>query len=251
MKTKKRWIYLGIDQTGAIDQKGRPKPLPACLIKNNQIHLFYLESFSQKALETYIDRKKFHRLLICADCVLGLPKSLSINWRQALTHIENFEGYGRNPASRYFKFLAKGKEPRRAIEIACGANSVFKEKPFQKNIQTGTYRFWKDISKNKSDFYAPTLENQFHPQQLKVFEGYPSLSWKLLFSVKKRRPQDLRKLLKKRFPAIKFQMQHLRMVEKDPNLADALLLALTMRKFRREALLIKPHVEGSILGFKM
>lgn len=254
MKKAESWIYLGIDQTGAIyqngRQKGQPKPLPSCLIEKDQIHFFYLKSLSQKDIESHIDRKKFKRLLICADCVLGLPESMSLSWRQALSQIQNFDAFGRIPASQFFKSLGKGKVPRRAIEIECKANSVFQEKPFQKNIQTGTFRLWKEMSKNESDFYVPALEVQKDPERLRIYEGYPSLSWKLLLSAKKRQPEALRVLLQRKGIKVKFQSEHSRLVKKDPNLADALLLALTIQKYRTDALSLKPHIEGSILGLK-
>lgn len=241
-------LYLGIDQTGAINQKGVPKPLPACLIRDKQIEFIYLDSFNQPEIKKRTGLNHLGRLLICVDCVFGLPQEMNLSWREALIKIGNFEGYGRIPAQNYFRHLAQNRFYRRKIEILCNANSVFKEKPFQKNIQTGTYRIWKDLSLKPDDFYVPALEKRNHTNQLPLFEGYPSYSWKIMLGSKKREPQQLSSLVKNNSLTLEWTSEHQKQVIKDPNLADAFLLALTMKTFKKEALKQSPSQEGWILG---
>lgn len=244
----KNSIYLGIDQTGAVDKNGFPKPLPACLIENRSVHFFYLKSLSQNEIKKQLDKKDLRNLLICADCVFGLPVNLKFSWSQALQALENFAGYGRKPAQDYFRHLGQGEILRRKIETACSANSVFQEIPFQKNIQTGTFRIWKELSLNPQDFYIPALEKARFKDQIPLFEGYPSYSWKLIFSSKQRCPEDLSALIKLNIPDLDWTATHQNLVNKDKNLADAFLLALTMMKFETEALKQCPDPEGWILG---
>ena len=180
-------LHVGIDQTGAIDRSGTPHPLPACLINGQEVTFFYLDSFSKKDLLKNI--KSINNLVICVDCVLGLPQELALPWRKTLELIQAHQGYGRIPAKNFFLSLSDGRIIRRQIEIACNANSVFKEKPFQKNIQTGTYRIWKDIAKAPADFAVPFLMEVPKKNQIPIYEGYPTLSWKLLFNLKFRQPE--------------------------------------------------------------
>lgn len=248
-KTQPEIFFLGIDQTGAVDLKGRPKPLPAAVIRCQTVEFFYLQSLSRLHIEEKLGNFN-SQIMICADCVLGLPESVGTSWRQALKGLKDFTTYGRAPAQKYFFELGKGEIHKRKIEIACKANSVFQEKPFQKNIQTGTYRLWKEISLNENDFWIPSLEEKKSDLQIPLFEGYPSYSWKLILQAATRSPKDLTSLLKKSKIQIKWTKAHQAQAEKDPNLADAFLLALTMQKFEGVAFDRKPTNEGHILGFK-
>lgn len=244
----KNIIYLGIDQTGAKDSKGKPKPLPACLLQAQSLSFVYLDSLTTTELSKHVESSKLDKLLTCVDCVLGLPTDLKISWRQALSQLAYFEGYGRKPAQDYFRSISNNLIYRRRIELACKANSVFQEKPYQKNIQTGTFRIWKDLSSNPKDFYVPALEEKYFLYQLPLFEGYPSYSWKLLLGSKHRRPEALPELIKAHQIKVNWTKAHQDSVMKDPNLADAFLLALTMRHFKEDALKQRPHPEGWILG---
>jgi hypothetical protein len=248
----KDWIFLGIDQTGAVQKNGKAKPLPACLLYKEQVHLFYLESLSRKGLIETVRKttgqKSLSKLLTCIDCVLGLPKSLDLDWRESLERVTKVEGLGRKPASIFFHQLGQGQILKRQVEIICKAQSVFQEKPFQKNIQTGTFRIWKELQLASKDFYVPALEDKKFSTQLPIFEGYPSYSWKVLFGSNKRDGKRMSEFVKNKKVAIKWNRKHQAMVEKDPNLADAFVLALTIKKFKQEALNQVPTTEGSILG---
>lgn len=245
----RNWIYVGIDQTGAVDRNGKPRPLPACFIRKSTVSFFYLKHLSKAELIKQINPSQNEEIIVCVDCVIGLPKPLRISWRKALRRIGSYQGYGLKVAQKYFRELVHGQVLRREIEIACNANSVFKEKPFQKNIQTGSFRIWKDISLDENNFYAPAVETLANLNQIKIYEGYPSLSWRLLFGATNRQPLTAYKYMKHEFPQILFNNTHQSAVDRDPNLADALLLALTMKKYLKTALSLKPCDEGWILGF--
>lgn len=242
-------IFLGVDQTGAVDSKGKPRPLPACSIVGTEISFFYLPEFSKKQIFDHLKPTKNQNVEICLDCVIGLPKELNMSWRQALRQISADSGYGRAAAKTYFDLLGRGQIYRRKVEIECGANSVFKEKPFQKNIQTGTFRFWKDISVSEHDFHAPFLKERPKNRSLPIYEGYPSLSWKLIFGTKNRTPDLLPSLLKEHFPELSVSSPHKALLKKDVNLADAFVLAMTLKLLYSTHFLNCGNLhEGWILG---
>lgn len=246
---------FGIDQTGATDKKGNPRPLPACWIRKNEITFLYLPSLAKKTIldainantgresgekgalnngsdeaqKTFELSKRKVPILVCLDCVIGLPASLGIEWRTAVEMTASQIGFGRRPAQEFFSGLSshQGQFPRRSCELRLKANSVFQIYPFQKNIQTGTYRIWKDIAQNSRDFYAPVVESS-PSSSIPIFEGYPSHSWKKIFGKNIRDPKSLTELMRVRFPALDWDESHQIKVDKDPNLADALVLALTL-----------------------
>ena len=247
----KNFLYIGIDQTGAVNRLGKPKPLPVCTILNNQVNFLYLETFSKKCLIETLGIKSKQKMAICLDCVLGLPQELNLPWQKALELIRTSEGFGRKSASQFFKKLGGGQIFARQVEIKSQANSVFKEFPFQKNIQTGTYRFWKEIAESQNDFAVPFLRDSITADKISLYEGYPSLSWKLLFHLKYRNPKKLPALIKDFFPELVISPPALKMLKKDENLADAFVLALSLKNFKRTSFL-KPGYEneGWILGQK-
>lgn len=249
-KTKNRtdFIFVGIDQTGAVDRLRRPRPLPACVIADQYVSFHYLASFSSQELVRITDNWPRQLTLTCVDCVFGLPRDLPMNWREALVHIKKSPSYGRESAQNFFRKIGKGHMLKRKIEIAIGANSVFQEKPFQKNIQTGSYRIWKDISQESESFFLPALEKKKYKNSLTLVEGYPSYSWKLIFDVSRREPSKLATLIKKKKINVRWSVQHQKAVLRDPNLADAFLLALTAQKFYPTIKDLKPNQEGWILG---
>lgn len=235
-------VVLGIDQTGAVSANGVPKPLPACLIENDQISLLYLKKFDQE-IASYKPKA------ICIDCVLGIPQNLPLTWRQAIAKTKIYEGYGRKVSEKYFSDLGSGLIHKRQIEQKINANSMFQTHPFQKNIQTGTFRFWKEMAIDPDWFYVPSLTfEKTSSEKIPVVEGYPSLSWKQIFHVNTRKPLDVLNLLKKYYPTFKISATEKTLISKDPNLADALVLALGLREKISELKKIKKSKEGWILG---
>jgi len=248
-------VYLGVDQTGAIDRVGKPKPLPACALQGSKADFFYLDRFHPDEIRgRYPDAEC--QLII--DCVLGLPDELGcpLKWREVISQTLEWQGFGRKVAADFFHSLREERVatqiPRRAIEIHLGANSVFQEHPFQKNIQTGTFRFWKEIASAGSGFRAPWVEGfGTKAQRLKylpIFEGYPTLVWKKLLKSSSRNPENLGLLLKAAKFQVRWTPKHQALVQKDPNLADAFVLALAGSLWLSKEAQRKTNPEGWILG---
>lgn len=236
--------FIGIDQTGAVNSFGKPKPLPSCLIEDNKLSFFYLKQFSSELVN-------FKPEVVCIDCVLGLPNSVNISLRQAMALTQNIAGFGRSPAQHFFENLANGETHHRQLELQIGANSVFTVHPFQKNIQTGTFRFWKEMSVNPDWFYLPALSGEKNNRQNKiaVVEGYPSYYWKSLLKQPHRKPDLIIQILKKNYPMFKMNAEAKTQLYKDANLADALVLALAAQKYKNE-INRRSSTEGWILGIK-
>ncbi|MBY0315474.1 MAG: hypothetical protein K2Q26_08140 [Bdellovibrionales bacterium] len=236
--------FLGIDQTGAVNSKGKPKPLPACLISGDVVSVFYINSFSKELIKSYKPD------LICLDCVLGLPLSTSVGLREALTRADRVEKFGRSEAQRFFAELAQGRKHTRGVEVALGANSVFTVYPFQKNIQTGTFRFWKEMAADPHWFYFPALprEKKYAGRRIPIVEGYPSYYWNVLFKEKNRNPLKILDRLRLFYPQLRISRKDKEILLKDVNLADAILLALAAYEFRHETHRTS-HTEGWILGY--
>jgi hypothetical protein len=57
------------------------------------------------------------------------------------------------------------------------ANSIFKLKPFQRNIGCGTFRIWKDLAIDQSWYSLWPLED-YTKSTSTIAEGYPSFVWK-------------------------------------------------------------------------
>lgn len=194
------FCVVGVDQTGAVDSKGVPKPLPFAgfsgfltenrgEVKNLKFHYGYLKKASHAELSQVLGLSylgaDFRWLGL--DCVLGLPKCV---YRRQFSFEEwlcaqNFipYGFGRAEAERFFlstfpDFYELPELPRREQEIALRANSVFKLRPFQKNIQTGTFRFWKEI---QADLASGQFSLRGHEKShTLVTEVYPSACYRTL-----------------------------------------------------------------------
>lgn len=251
-------IFLGIDQTGAISSNGKPKPLPACAYIDNELIFFYLSNFSRFEIEKNLGPLRPSKTKIILDCVLGLPSDIPLPLRHAITSTKRTRGFGRNVAMEFYRTIEQQssvKKPRRMVEVLARANSIFQEKPFQRNIQTGTFRFWKELSQEPSWYRFPQLGEGYDGKRIPIFEGYPSFSWNALFQVKQRNPKNFLPLLKKRFPNCKMRKKFMVLTQKDPNLLDAAVLALHASGLAKSFFSIPkdsslyPAQEGWILGF--
>jgi hypothetical protein len=233
--------FLGIDQTGAVNARGSPHPLPACLLNGDKFDFFELKSFSPEVQN--LINKKFSIVL---DCVLGLPKGLSLSWRQALHLLEHELKYGREAAEFFFDRIGGGKVHYREVEILAKSNSLFRSRPYQKNIQTGTYRFWVEMAKSQNWFRAPWLTGEAERPGVPLYEGYPTLLWRRLFGAPSRDRFQLKEWTEKRY-RLKWKPGQRQWIEKDPNFADALVLALAGRELLDRTVPIA-NSEGWILG---
>jgi hypothetical protein len=69
---------IGIDQTGAVDARGRPKKLPVAVILDNTIEFTYIDSLSSTSISALTGGHSSRKAEIALDCVLGLPRPLKI-----------------------------------------------------------------------------------------------------------------------------------------------------------------------------
>jgi hypothetical protein len=245
-------IFIGIDQTGAVDRQGRPVALPACVLRDGRFSLCSLKTLSFLDLKEHCTERELQTAVIAVDCVFGVPKSIGKTLKSSIQSTQALSGYGREVAQKFFRSLGDGKTPKREVEVLCNANSIFKERPFQKNIQTGTYRIWKELGSAPSLWYSiPTVAGMRNEQAVTLLEGYPTLSWRLLFGAKTRQPECLAQLIRDFDPELSFAEGDQRKASENPNFADALVLSLAAREHSSGSLKRAPSREGWILGAEL
>lgn len=239
-------VFVGIDQTGAANKSGKPKPLPAAIVtpvgRQLLLSVSSLKGLTKDSIDSFIEKENLEltrsgELAIVVDCVLGLPEevfpkgeTLFDLFRQANSYKFDGRGHGREVAFEFFKQFLEGREddslPKRQCEQLAKANSVFLLRPFQKNIGCGTFRIWKELgSKNKWFHLWPTERLSLVFPTL--FEGYPSLIWKTVLGLKSRKPKELIEAAEKKLGIeIAVSESTRSLIEKNPNYADAAVLAL-------------------------
>lgn len=264
-------VFLGIDQTGASKNGGAEAlPLPCC------VGIFrekYLQVFTEanprrrlslarlhpeeivKMLSLLEIGNKTQNWFLLVDCVFGLPnallppKRMPYLWEcfdKAAEFSYRGKEFGREVAEVFFDSLFPQKSaeyPRRLCEILSGSNSVFQKRPFQKNIQTGTFRIWKDLGQTKKR-WAKIWPHDLETKNLEgpwIFEGYPSLIWKTLLGSRTRDLKKLRNLVQKTGVSIKVDTW--KWIESDPNQADAFVLMLGGYLLEKRRKLWMPHRE--------
>lgn len=178
--------------------------------------------------------------LVGVDCVLGLPEIvhaslLKKGWfcgadikshlhecfRLAFEHSQCLSEQrkpfmGRQVAQTFFDDMKNAADidgktddddrafPRRLCEQRLGAQSLFRTKPYQRNIQTGSFRFWVELGRmirNGERFHVgPFISEKASEQSLSpgihLLEVYPSLYWRSDWSLRKRDPLKLLNLLR-------------------------------------------------------
>lgn len=226
--------FIGIDQTGA--QKGSGvKALPCAVLTQTsgqwRILSTALEKLDQNSLEKlWKDHCENSKVWIALDSVLGLPTS---SWPERTRLWDLFssaaqtKGYGQRVAEAFFsQFAGSADIPKRVVEIKAGANSVFRSRPFQKNIQTGTFRSWKELGFDQKWLNLwPHDFLQVNPKQPSLAEVYPTHSWRKLFGFKSRSPEQIPSLLKSL--EIHCDTASQNHFTKDADAADACIAALT------------------------
>lgn len=252
--SKKFNLFIGIDQTGATNKNGKPKSLPVCLIYKNIIYPnlwlsdLKFESLSQliqKTLNIKVDNLNSLRPLILIDSVFTLPSELKITHHQLMTRSNTYKynnkSFGAVTAFNFFNsFLTHGLTalPQRKIELKLKANSVFKLKPFQRNIGCGSYRVLKELSADRNWFKLWPVDKKQNAWAT-IAEGYPSFYWKTLFNLKNR-PQ--KKSFKFKNTIFNF---------KTTDHMDAFVLAIAAQKYNKLVWLIPNAIsqkEGWVLG---
>ena len=271
MKKIEEFIFIGIDQTGSVDQKGRPRPLPIATLYFDEVWKLAMARLSTLTLNSLISqhkqlgiRLKEKSSLIIVDCVLGLPKSYQkgqakknlVEW---MLKAKSHSGFGLKAGQLFFDNLKiPGSEKLRVSEKVLNANSVFSPYPSQKNIQTGTFRIWKDIAddvKSERIHIWPYDALANSKGEASLIEGYPSLAYQELIGKNsnqrvKANSKEVKALLTKK--NIRTTDQGLQISNEDER--DAILLAVyAFHLFKNQPHRLKfdsTPVEGAILGFR-
>ncbi len=245
-------IFIGIDQTGAVQKNGLPKPLNVCIIDQRKKLIvkngLYISSLTQVNIKNLLitELKNYNNepVLICVDTVFGLPVELNIKVQKILKTSENYsfkeKKYGALTAHHFFNSFLKVTKtkvlPQRRVDQIVNSNSVFNLAPYQKNIGCGSYRIIKDLASEKKWFNLWPFESK--NCQFYIAEGYPTFFWKNLLNLKSRNLEELKNF----FPKLTF---------KNLDQADSFLLAFGASKC--EKYLFKTPTkaakkEGWILG---
>jgi len=237
---------LGLDQTGAVNARNEPKALSAALLCRNRGNWelrtgLRLPSLRRQCVEALVEFEG--EVLILVDSVLGLPGSLNVSFSSLLQRAKHFEHggkpFGRRTASRFFASfldealairLLSGSLPRtqlpsRLAETLAGANTVFLEHPFQRNIGCGTFRVLKELASEPRWFDVWPWDTKRQHRFL-VAEGYPSLFWKQCLGARTRNLPTLQRFLEQNYPKAA--------LPRTADEADAVLLALGGRRCLEE-----------------
>lgn len=237
-------FFIGLDQTGAVNPKGHPKPLPLAFLDGRSGLLrtralngrpLTLPTFSRDALEAVLVENAVedaHEIVrspktgLFVDAVFGLPMGLKApSPRELFVSASQHEGYGLKAAAGFFKTLAPQIDyPVRRCESLAKANSVFRTHPYQKNIQCGTYRIWRDLGLHGSDWVHLRYFEKKKPTRPILYEAYPSLMWKQLLQLQTRDRTKLEASLKK-FD-VEIPKDDLQLMIENADHADAAMLAL-------------------------
>jgi len=270
-------FIIGIDQVGAVDSKGDPKPLPISILYldqnsswklitkdhlNNPLELKSLnyENLFDLCIELFSIDISFCNIFISVDAVLGLPHKINRDNDNSSNFIRKYikqsirqPKWGLTAGKIFFNKILKESGYRensnllRESEVSLKANSVFKTTPFQRNIQTGTFRIWKDLASFPLSkiFIFPYDRVDPKKPHIIISEGYPTLAWKVLNNTN-RTKQDY-SLLKKCLPEIK----NINLIKDSlPDQKDAVMLSLFVWKLLKdEKIYLKgKNTEGAILG---
>jgi hypothetical protein len=247
--------FVGIDQTGAV-VGGVPKPLPAArLAPDGSLAIGKLAHADRASIVELAGTEA--DLAIVVDAVIGLPARC---WRgngaddvwALLGRTHRVPGYGRAAAESFFHpFIPSSRSradaaaalPRRACEIAADANSVLTTRPYQKNVQTGTFRIWKDLTRDAARWVSlwPFEARRARPW---LFEGYPSYVWTRVFGFARRSPARIRELAQRAATMgvrVNASRATLAAVAADADLADAVALAIGAACLQTSGRLVAPY----------
>lgn len=198
-------MVLGVDQTGAKDRFGGVKPLPTSLVYKKGkawklVSPLMLKSLNKESVQDLLTDLgivvEWDSVLVVADCVLGLPNKIIKNQnpltfiRSLMVKANKFEGVGLKAAEKFFnKTLPDALELEvvdllREQEKILGCLSVFKNKPFQRNVQTGTYRIWSDLGKDKAYLHFNIWPYEKSSHNAYLCEGYPAQAKKVIETFK-------------------------------------------------------------------
>ena len=170
---------------------------------------------------------------------VGIPVGSSRTWISADCVLWSLIGQGEHgmwatfaaaaqhggPAREFFRAHQEGREWR-AVDLLAGAQSVFREFPYQRNIQSGTFRIWSELGGKPWLNLWPFCQTP-NPEYAWFAEAYPTYFWKQHFKTKKRDPSLLQTFLAEITPdEIKVSEETKHQILQ-PDYADAAILCLS------------------------
>lgn len=205
--------------------------------------------------------------LFLVDCVFGLPEPSwpfsNCSGSEALWRLfESAKGekaFGRLAAETFFSGFPNSQLfPPRRVERLAGANSIFKARPYQKNIQTGSFRIWKELgARPNSLVILPFDLNQVADKNRAcILEVYPSFLWKKFLNTRKRKPELLLEAIENKLfgQNIRLSQNTRQQLQASVDFCDASIAALSAYRLQRESKLLSfpsesfVKKEGWILG---
>ena len=256
--------FLGVDQTGAAVRGGAAaRPLPCALLRRAgarwrlTVRDRWLPALDAASVDAITGGVAPVALMV--DCVFGLPRSIARPlglpgrgaqplWRlfERAAAGEALPRYGRAAGEAFFAALAASAGgvtvplPRRDCEVCSNATSVFQTRPYQRNVQTGTHRIWRDLAARGSGWASIwPFEPPAAPRVL--FESFPTLFWQRLFGLRTRSRPDLPAAIARAFRGrARLDVDDWDAIVSDPERADAAVLALGGLLLQLDARLLEP-----------
>jgi hypothetical protein len=259
-------IFIGIDQTGAVARgSSATKPIaqsmPVAILaqfdgvwrlkltSSKSAKPLLVHSFSKAEIvrclaeaDLKIGFASSSKTALIVDCVFGLAEeawprnesSLSALFTRAAAAPG---GIGLQAAADFFALILKDSGhdqskvpyPARRCEIMARANSVFRTRPYQKNIQCGTYRIWRDLGSAPEAWMQVRHFTPSHAVSREmpwVFEGYPSLIWRDYLQLRSRHLPSLASEIRRVASHIKIAKPDMQRMLSSPDAADAAVLAI-------------------------
>lgn len=288
MNTSVPVLFLGLDQTGRLKSPGNSStaaPLKlAALYRSNQglkLSLVRIPSLSKRSLVGVFpqigSRGAPVRVILLVDTVFGLPEGSRLGAEEGFDPDAHFlraarsEGFGLAAAERFFsEYIAERKIqkpfPKRRAEVLANANSLFQTRPFQKNIQTGSYRIWKDLGQSLLEdgkWFAVWPFQSAEQGRVEIYEGFPSFYAREFLGLKSRSGEILAEELGRLRREFSWEISDsdLDWIRKDADWADSALLAVMAYAFTQNGVLgVNPQTrfispsqlrfEGWITGIK-
>jgi len=243
------------DTVVGIDQTSRPKPLPLVVLSRDEsgwvLDHRSLKALTPKELLAQGIPALNSRTWISADCVLWVfhGEGEQGMWR-TLAEAAAHQGGARD----FFKAHQGGRDLRHVDQLA-RAQSVFRELPYQRNIQSGTFRVWSEIGGHRWLNLWPFCQTA-NPDQAWLAEAYPTYFWKQHFNTKRRDPALLARFLDEIPSKWMSVSDETKQQLLQPDYADAAILCLStfaLLTLEPEWISIRerfPREEGWIFGVK-
>ena len=253
-------IILGVDQCGAVDNNGLPKALPSSILYYTNKWQLYPEELNLKAFTREAIQELFlekigssmdeQNIVIAVDCVFGLPRSTGLNFtglKNWIADAGSMDGYGFYAAKKFFDSKIGAHEIFRQAEKQLNSGSVFSPYPLQKNIQTGTFRIWKDLNSWSDNSYSMwPFEAYKGAGKPWIIEAYPSLAYLLLQNTKRQfkinLPLDIQSSIANLDALHGFSKDH-----RDASMAAILTWKIANQGLREQR---QVDIEGAILGYQ-